>query len=128
MRNSFIISVDLVSRHTVWNSLNLGNKFHHADITTICAFRQSRPHDRTSPRSLVDTFDDSSCRLVVLGCVAPASVDTEHTISTLRTVMELSPQTSAAGPTQDAAGGGAQCTTTTQHVRRLRLNAHAASH
>jgi len=84
--------------------------------------------DSTLTRLLVDTFDDSSCRLVVLGCVAPASVDTEHTISTLRTVMELSPQTSAGGPTQDAAGGGAQCTTTTQHVRRLRLNAHAASH
>lgn len=50
-------------------------------------------------------------RLVVVGCVSPGATDTEHSTSTLRTVMEL------------AATSGEQCVTSTQDVPRVK---HAA--
>jgi hypothetical protein len=70
--------------------------------------------DSMLTRLLADSFQGSAsdagqgtCRLAVLGCVSPASAATEHSISTLRTVMEL------AGATQEAASW-------TTPVRRVR--------
>ncbi|KOO30781.1 kinesin motor domain containing protein [Chrysochromulina tobinii] len=50
----------------------------------------------------------SSVKLAMVGCVSPGAADTEHSISTLRTIMELGGAT------------GEECTTTTQDVPRLR--------
>mmetsp|Transcript_5260 Transcript_5260/g.16868 ORF Transcript_5260/g.16868 Transcript_5260/m.16868 type:complete len:181 (+) Transcript_5260:850-1392(+) len=61
--------------------------------------------DALLTRLLADSFGDS-CQLAVLGCVSPASAATEHSLSTLRTVMEL-------------AGGGEEAQSWTSHVRRV---------
>lgn len=56
--------------------------------------RTGRTHipfrDSLLTRLLASSFDGSCCRLAVFGCVSPGAADTEHTMSTLRTVMELS--------------------------------------
>ena len=51
----------------------------------------------------------SSVKLAMVGCISPGAADTEHSISTLRTIMELGGAT------------GEECTTTTQDVPRLRV-------
>jgi kinesin family protein 2/24 len=72
--------------------------------------------DSMLTRLLADSFQGSAspsgggqgeCRLAVLGCVSPTSAATEHSISTLRTVMEL------AGASEEAASW-------TTPVRRVR--------
>jgi len=47
-------------------------------------------------------------RIAIIGCVSPGAADTEHSTSTLRTVMEL------------AATAGDECVTSTQDVQRLK--------
>ena len=73
--------------------------------------------DSLLTRLLADSFQGSAsgpdaglsaCRLAVLGCVSPASTATEHSISTLRTVMEL-------------AGASEEVESWTTPVRRVRL-------
>ena len=67
--------------------------------------------DSLLTRLLAESFNQSTCRLSVLGCVSPASLDTEHTTSTMRTVMELSDTTSE------------ECTVSTQPVKRFKPEA-----
>ena len=63
--------------------------------------------DSLLTRMLAPSFDESRCRLAVLGCVSPNTASTEHSISTLRTVMELAGSTT-----------GQSVETTEQPVRR----------
>ena len=61
-------------------------------------------------RLLAESFEASDARLAVLGCVAPAATDAEHSVATLRSV------------TQIANADGAE-ETTTSHVPRLKAHA-----
>ena len=58
-------------------------------------------------RLLAESFEAAETKLVVLGCVAPTATDVEHSVATLRTVMELA---TASGATEE---------TTTTQVPRL---------
>lgn len=76
--------------------------------------------DALLTRLLRDAFEGpdtgggpSACVLAVVGCVSPGAADTEHSTSTLRTVMEL------------AATTGDECTIATQDVPRVKPQAVA---
>ena len=63
-------------------------------------------------RLLRECFEDaggsgSAIKLAIVGCVSPGAADTEHSNSTLRTVMEL-------------AGEQYECVTTTTDVPRIK--------
>ena len=58
-------------------------------------------------RLLAESFEASDARLAVLGCVAPAATDVEHSVGTMRAVMQIA---NAAGAEE----------TSTQQVARLK--------
>ncbi len=71
--------------------------------------------DAPLTRLLRDSFeaDGVDTKFVVIGCVAPGAADTEHSTSTMRTLIELS------------GAKGDECKSTTQDVPRLRKKAPA---
>ena len=46
-------------------------------------------------RLLAESFEAADSRMAVLGCVAPAATDVEHSVATMRAVLQIANATGA---------------------------------